>query len=732
VKAPPPKRFDLPQLLDSGSFDHAVILTYTFDPIFFEEYCLANFECLHNCKTISILLDRSTYDKIVTGPQSDRPRQANLRYLLHPVSVPGVFHPKLILLTSATKGRLLFGSANFTRPGLTGNAELVGLFDFKAKEQESSASVMRSAFAFIQAIATRWKARGLVSNLKDMYLDSQWLSNGGQAQSGPVLLSNMEMPLLAQLAAKVEGPIKSLSIVSRYFDASATVLEQLVNKTAAQKVKIFTQNRYTNLPPSWLKHPLVKNGHVELFLANYSFDDRDQPLHGKAFVFDTGRECLFAYGSANCTTAALLKTANESNVEDLIAVRLSLRDAKALIPRILDPSQNAERLLKPDQLVSVPNGPEESSGECVPIKIIEAEAEDEKILLWLEHPLEQSHLRAEIEFSSGGRLRLPLNDTGNSRVEVNIRPEISKRLSESSVIVCIQDTNGNSLSNRVLITNLLDLQTGASHKKARFVKEAEQNTAGLLSVLYDLRSGTDEDALRTFLTFCDIPLSLGPRPGFRLFGKDSGASREGMRTLGAHNFAIALGLHELALNFCERHFRKLKRHVSERHPDSIPNFLHISLAIGGVLESQIDRALNGLEAREHVTPDEWGTFRAMCDPYFSQYRDLTSTMWDSYLAKMIHEYSLKRIREAFEPELEPLADLANRMILFRDRVENVRLTKCLGAGGQRDKPYGYFQSVFNEQRWPQYSREMKDTFSLIVATVKGEAIPSSIEANRLN
>ena len=132
-----------------------------------------------------------------------------------------------------------------------------------------------------------------------------------------------------------------------------------------------------------------------------------------------------------------------------------------------------------------------------------------------------------------------------------------------------------------------------------------------------------------------------------------------MRTLGVHNFTIALSLHELALNFCERHFRKLKRHVSERHPDSIPNFLHISLAIGGVLESQIDRALSGLEARQRVTPDEWSTFRTICDPYFSQYRELTSTIWNSYLAKIIHEYSLKRIREAFEPELQPFADLAN-------------------------------------------------------------------------
>ena len=176
VKVSPPKRLDLNQLLDSASFDHAVILTYTFDPIFFEEYCLANYESLSGCGSISVLLDSGIYNKIVTGPQNDRPKQANLRYLLHPVSVPGVFHPKLILLTSATRGLLLVGSANFTRPGLTANAELVGSFDFKLKERETFRPlILKSAFDFIHTVGQRWPSRALISNLRQMHQDSPWL-----------------------------------------------------------------------------------------------------------------------------------------------------------------------------------------------------------------------------------------------------------------------------------------------------------------------------------------------------------------------------------------------------------------------------------------------------------------------------------------------------------------------------------------------------------------------------
>ena len=203
-----------------------------------------------------------------------------------------------------------------------------------------------------------------------------------------------------------------------------------------------------------------------------------------------------------------------------------------------------------------------------------------------------------------------------------------------------------------------------------------------------------------------------------------------MRSLGQSNFNVALNLHELTLRFCERHFRKLARHVSNRSPEGVGNFLHIALAIGGVLESQIERALTGLEAREHVVPDDWGRFRSICDAYFAKSISRTHKAYVgvAYLSKMMCDYPAKRIREAFEPELQPLTDLGHRMLQFRDRVEALRLSKCLGAGGQQSKPYSYFQSVFSEQRWPHYSGSLQTIQSLIFDTVKGNTSSEGVHA----
>jgi hypothetical protein len=717
MKTPSLARLDLHKLLDSGAYDHAVVLTYTFDPIFFEEYCLANLDGIHSCKTISICLDRTTYNNIIGGPQTERPKQANLRYLLHPISVPGVFHPKLVLLTSSAKGRLLLGSANFTRPGLTANAELVAAYDFKVKEEEGCAHVFRSAFSLVKAIADRWPTRNLTSNLQEMLRDCPWLEGSSDKCEALELIDNLETPLVPQLVSKVNGSIECVSLVSRYFDENPFILDKLLHLTATRKLKIFTQNGCTTLPSAWLTHPAIKKGTIEIYLCDYSSEEHEQSLHGKAIVLHTSDGALFAFGSANSTSAALLRSAKQGNVEVLVTVKLAGRDTKSLIPRLLDPRNSAERLRDASQLVSAPIEPEQDHGDKFPIEIIEAEAEKQHILVWVAQPLKQSDLRAKLEFSAGRFVRLPITEIDCSELRISLDEEISRRLSQSSAVISFEDRDGTPQSNQILVTNLLDVQTGTNARKARYVREAQENAAGLLSVLRDLRNGSDEDALRTFLTFCDIPLTLGPHKGWRPITK-SGGGREGMRALGQRDFNLALTLHELAVSFCERHFRKLRRHTFDRRPDAIPNFLHIALAIGGVLESQINRALSGLEAREQVTTEEWAGFRSICDSYFSYHRELTKLIWADYLSKLVREFPAKRIQEAFEPELQPLNDLAQQMLAFRQRVEALRNAKCLiGSGVKKGVPFGYFQSVFSDERWPKFAGEMKSIQALITKSV---------------
>jgi hypothetical protein len=701
-------RLDLHAALDSDPFMQAVILTYTFEPAFFEKYCLVNLRALSTCQSVTICLDRVTYENALDAPAADRPRHVNVRYLLHPVDVPGVFHPKMILLTSENRARLIIGSANFTRPGLTSNAELAAVYDFRRKDREEFGSLFQSAFQFLWKISEQWPSRNFRSNLQEIARQSEWIVDPSLEPGPARLLTNIEKPLLEQLAALSTGQIQSVSLVAPYFDESPALMEKILSIIPAHNLKIYTQNGRTTLSADWLRHEFVKKGKTEVYLTDYSEGELSQPLHGKLFVLESSSGATIAFGSANCTTPALLRTAKHGNLECLIACILSPPQVRKAISRLLDPENKAERVLDPSVLVTAAGDDIEHCATSALIQIEEAEIEKEQIVVWLSRGSVELAQHAKLEFSGGKYLHLPLRAATPASLVIGISEALEKRTAREAVILSLENGAGKQISNRVFVINLQDDATGLSVRKARHVKDAEQNALGLLAVLHDLRSGLDEEALRTFLTYCSIPLVLGPRSGWRSLARDSSKADSGMRGFGQRNFDVALSLHQLVLDFCERHFKKLRRLASERRVESIANFLHISLAIAGILDAQIDRALSGLEAKTLVSQDEWYQFREVCDAYLLRYQDLNKLLMDDYLNKLLLRYPKKtnQIRAAFAPELQPLQAMSGSILSYRKRVEDLRITKCflpVSKGVVPPIPFRYFNSVFDVPSWARFA-----------------------------
>src|SRR5205807_3360017 len=201
----------------------------------------------------------------------------------------------------------------------------------------------------------------------------------------------------------------------------------------------------------------------------------------------------------------------------------------------------------------------------------------------------------------------------------SIPTSLEARVQQSSCIVQVEALRDGSStrSNAVLLTNLRDISTGNSTRRERYVKEAQESAAQFYAVLADLINGSDDDALRVFLSFCDIPITLAPRPMLR--HRPGWAIRDSMRPFGVRNFQLCRDLHSAVLQFCDRHIRKLRRHITERDTDGIPNFVHIFLAITALLRSQMERAVQGLEAKEGlVSRDEWAECRELSNVYYER------------------------------------------------------------------------------------------------------------------
>jgi len=346
------QRLDLHGLLKRRSYDFAFITTYTFDAVFFERYCLDQLSALVDNPNVTVLTERSTYEMALSASADERPREANVRYLLHPVSVPGVFHPKVFLFGNRHRGQLVVGSANFTNPGLTSNAELITHFEYQQGKREADRGLFQSAFSFLSELATLWPAEALTSNLNAAALAAPWLAETPAVASHPgaTFVHNLHRSVLDQLVESIDGPVEHVYALSRFFDLEPTLLKDLNELVKPRGVTIFTENGITTMTRDWLKHPLVRSGRVQIFLCTYSDGDKPQALHAKALIIETGRHRILYVGSANFTAAALLATGKTGNIETGLIYSVQRSDSAFEPKRFCDPGRTGFPLKDERQL----------------------------------------------------------------------------------------------------------------------------------------------------------------------------------------------------------------------------------------------------------------------------------------------------------------------------------------------------------------------------------------------
>lgn len=725
-------KFDLRNALNRQSFNHAVICSFTFDPTFFEEYCLEKFSTLSNNGNITVFVDSNIYNEIILGPESSQPEKANLRYLLHPVSVRGIFHPKLFLLASKNKGKLIVGSANFTRSGLTSNAELIGYYEYEAEKNEEHILIFQQAFEYIQKLAQNNSSKSLDSNIQEIARDARWLIRDEESKddSESLLIHNLEIPLWSQIIDGIESPVDKVSVLSRYFDGNPSFLDKIINDLNPEKIYIYTQNGVTNMTPNWLEHPSVKNGRTEILICNYEDNGYLQPLHAKAVAIESKNECRLAYGSANFSSPALLRTSYSGNAE--IMIKLSgLSTADFQPNKFFDPDKTAKRLVDASILITSISDEEEITTEKIShqIKISEAVFEDtkdnERILINIEKipsDLDNFKLNCKLKFRDQIVRNLKIHQKEENFFYAKTPVEIKKLLNESSTIVQLEIYDNEDLiadSNCLFLSNLKDIKTDKPIRRERHIKEAQQSAVQFFNVLRDLIGSSDKDDLLTFLNHCDIPLSDYARPNFFREARPVWDGGEGMRNLGDRNLKIYTELHFAAMAFFDKHFKKLQKHTKNQDINGIENFLHIFLAMGGILRSQVERAVIGLESKNSpATIKEWSDCRKHVDIYFARFKELMDCLWNEYLSNMVKIHNENSISEKFAPDLQAIQDICVDMLSYRERVEKVRTTtlKHRNDTGKIITP-SYFHCVFNPAHWRKYSSEIESNYQAVESTI---------------
>jgi hypothetical protein len=128
--------------------------------------------------------------------------------------------------------------------------------------------------------------------------------------------------------------------------------------------------------------------------------------------------------------------------------------------------------------------------------------------------------------------------------------------------------------------------------------------------------------------------------------------------------------------------------------------------MGSLLRSQIERIVIALEARPNrVRSQDWWECRDLWNVYFLKFRELTECLWDDYLKPLTSECATKDIRQEFGQDFEAIHELCDSMIVYRQRIEDVRSEKCvLRQPDGRKIMLAYGQSVLEPASWERYVR----------------------------
>lgn len=713
------KDIDLHKLLKHRAYDHALVTTFTFSARFFEEYMLERFKALQGNGNLTVFLDRGQYEEIIDAASSGEgwvPKLANRRYLLQPVEVPGVFHPKVFLFTTAKRGLLIVGSANFSQDGLGGNAELVSIFTFEAGKKEETLPLFQSAFHFFEQLSNRWPGREITSNINEVRHDSPWLTEPFEppaAEGLPILLHNLDQPLWPQIV-KGLGPVDELSLVSRFFDSSPVILDSVCKDLGTPEVSIHTQAKRGSLSPDWLTHPFAKDGRLTIHLCQYGDGEHTQPLHGKAYAIRTGTKITLAVGSANFSTSALLRPAASGNVEAML-----LYPPEATGPlkpaELFDPLSSAKTATHPEQLAIPKDAELEPAHSAKPFSVLLGEASWDEGSLVLSSDANSHGLGCRLSQANvvPTVLRIDSFSQGVARLEPPLK--WGRRMSESPTVaqlVRLSNETWEPVSNPVLVAALFDPGTGKTARQSRRLREAVESPQRFMGVLRELCEGDNEATLMHFLANCNIPFDVSLRsfrpPGRRSIPNQAPPLEFGH--LGSRNLRHFEQLHDAAMSFTKRHRNRLSRHIENGAARSIPNFLHILETLILLLASQIERAKEGLTADPSVTltANQWNEIRKNLSDYFQEIENLLELTVREYLPALHAQESRTVIQDHFGEAHEAMLATCTLALRARQTIAEAIVDRVFveTAFGTREKAR-FWNTLVSDEKWHRYRKTLK-------------------------
>jgi hypothetical protein len=302
----------------------AIFTTFALSPSLFDSH-IARRLLEGGCEEILLLTDRAGYEALLA--ERGAVSYAGCSYWVCPVDVaPSVFHPKVAVMWSKDEARLYVMSANLTHGGLWRNAEIVDRLMWKRNEGGPDTEIRKAAewlerlpTVLDMPVAIRNPLERMTSELKSLFPHS----GKKRATFAGQFIHNLDEPLLPQMLRFVSGEVEEVIVAAPFYSPGLTPIVSIGETFPKAKITVAQATKTGTINPG-----VSKAIRRRVTVATCRLFGPNRPWHAKFFLVKARDQWVFASGSPNVTSAALLKTAGAGNIE-AATVRVGTRDALA-------------------------------------------------------------------------------------------------------------------------------------------------------------------------------------------------------------------------------------------------------------------------------------------------------------------------------------------------------------------------------------------------------------------
>lgn len=434
-------------------YHSALLTTYSFDPIYFENVYLSTLRKL-GITNVVVLIDASMYDQLLSDSnyQCHRVSQYNYTLVRKENFHSGVFHPKVVLLFGEEEGTLIVGSGNLTYSGLANNDEVWNAFHVQGNNSIHY-PLFYQAWKYLSQSANQTSS--LVSRQIDWMLEqSPWLHQ--ETSDSTVLLSSgeectllyntAESTILDKVLLSIgDKRIVSIKVIAPFYDAEGNALSALNKQLAPKEMLCILDLERQSAPYSLLKTDIS---------TVFCKADSSNPLHSKIFELQAEDETWLLCGSANAGNMALGTGHYAFNDEVCILLHCNTQRnyiAELGLKYIALTQEERKSIIKPKQI--------EKEQNKLQVKFVYCEEQNDELRL---------------QFSKDGiKGELTLLDSHQSIIyQKNIitRQDMSINIADVEIAnlnMAVLMNNETEISNRLLVVREMNVKRGNPDPKRR-------------------------------------------------------------------------------------------------------------------------------------------------------------------------------------------------------------------------------------------------------------------------